>query len=180
MPANAPPIRPDLVARIQALGEQIRAHRLGQGVSAAATAEAAGLSRVTLHRIERGEPSVTLGDYVSVMDALGMPIGWAQAEAAVPARPVAPLRGPRRPMAAPAPTLPAPGAPPPGCVRVADYPQLAQLAWHLPGSAELTPAEALSLYERNWRHVDAARLSDAERQLVDRLVQQVGQGLLLV
>jgi len=30
-------------------------------VSATVAAEAAGMSRVTLHRIEKGEPSVTMG-----------------------------------------------------------------------------------------------------------------------
>jgi transcriptional regulator with XRE-family HTH domain len=32
-------------------------------VSATTAAEAAGMSRMTLHRIERGEPSVTMGAY---------------------------------------------------------------------------------------------------------------------
>jgi hypothetical protein len=39
---------------------------------ATAAAEAAGMSRVTLHRIERGEPSVTPGAYLSAIDAVGL------------------------------------------------------------------------------------------------------------
>lgn len=34
------------------------------------SAEAAGISRVTLHRIEKGTPSVTVGALMNVLDAL--------------------------------------------------------------------------------------------------------------
>jgi len=40
--------------------------------------------------------------------------------------------------------------------------------------------EALALYEANWRFVDPARLSKEERALIDRLVTNVGRGVLLV
>ena len=61
MPAK-PPKAPTVAAeKLALLGQQIRAHRKSLRVSATATAEAAGMSRVTLHRIERGEPSVTMG-----------------------------------------------------------------------------------------------------------------------
>ncbi|MFG6415730.1 helix-turn-helix domain-containing protein [Roseateles sp. DC23W] len=49
------------------LGARIRAQRQRQRVSATHAAEAAGLSRVTLHRIERGEPSVTMGNGVVLL-----------------------------------------------------------------------------------------------------------------
>lgn len=41
-------------------------------VTAIACAEAAGMSRVTLHRIEKGNPSVTIGAYINVATALGL------------------------------------------------------------------------------------------------------------
>ena len=47
----------------------------------------------------------------------------------------------------------------PAVVRLGDYPALKQLAWQLPGVAELTPAQALDLYERNWRHLDRGNLT---------------------
>ena len=72
MPAKAPPVGEVLAARLKVLGERIRAHREQQKVSATTAAEAAGMSRVTLHRIERGEPSVTLGAYLSAIDAVGL------------------------------------------------------------------------------------------------------------
>ena len=58
-----------LIAQLQALGEQIRGQRTALRLSATVTAEAAGVSRVTLHRIEKGEPSVALGAWGSVMAA---------------------------------------------------------------------------------------------------------------
>ena len=73
------------------------------------------------------------------------------------------------------------GKPPyPARIRLADYPQLKRLAWQLHGVATLTPEDALGLYERNWRQVDTAALDDAERALVNALVQHVGGGRLLV
>ena len=58
----------------------------------------------------------------------------------------------------------------PQCVvGLADYPQLEQLAWQVHGTDELTPAEALSIYRRNWRHVDANALEPRERDLIDAL-----------
>ena len=72
MPAKAPAVGDILAARLVALGKRIRAHRKLHKVSAVSAAEAAGMSRVTLHRIERGEPSVTMGAYMSATAALGL------------------------------------------------------------------------------------------------------------
>ena len=62
-------------------------------------------------------------------------------------------------------------------VRIADYPQLRDIAWNC--HDELIPAcEAFALYERNWRYVDAARLDDRERALIERLKAEFGAGIL--
>ncbi|MBX3620004.1 MAG: helix-turn-helix domain-containing protein [Rhizobacter sp.] len=161
MPATAPLLQHAASARLGQLGADIRTYRKGLRVSAQAAAEAAGMSRVTWHRIERGEPSVTMGAYLNALEALGLalqvappgnqPADTATAAAVVPER-----------------------------IALADYPQLQRLAWHAPGLTELTPVEALSLYERNWRHLDAQQLDAKERQLLDALVQQQGGGHLLV
>jgi transcriptional regulator with XRE-family HTH domain len=69
-------VLPDPATKLlKALGEQIRTRRKSLRISATAAAEAAGLSRVTLHRIEKGEPAVTMGAYLHVMGALGMELG---------------------------------------------------------------------------------------------------------
>lgn len=152
MPAPPLAISTATATRLGALGQQIRTRRKALGLSATVAAEAAGLSRVTLHRIEKGAPAVTMAAYLNVMGALGLEVSVA-----VPAD-----------QAAIAPSIdhldwiPA-------RVRLSDYPQLKQLAWQVHGVDELTPAEALSIYERNWRHIDAAKLQPHEQQLVDAL-----------
>jgi transcriptional regulator with XRE-family HTH domain len=141
---------------LQTLGERIRAHRKQLRLSAIATAEAAGLSRVTLHRIEKGEPTVAIGAYLAVLDALGLRLDVVDPQAR-PAEPALPER-----------------------IALDAYPQLRRLAWQTHAATELTPAEALNLYERHWRHLDPAALSPAERALVQQLVWTVGGGRLLV
>ena len=72
MPAKSRLTTDASAAQLQALGAQIRSQRKALRLSATVTAEAAGVSRVTLHRIEKGEPSVTIGAWCSAMAALGM------------------------------------------------------------------------------------------------------------
>ena len=160
MPAVAPTPGEIVVAALVALGEQLRAERKRLGVSATTAAEAAGMSRVTLHRIERGEPSVTMGAYANAAAALGLALGVASPPSAVPGRDK-PAGVPQR-------------------IRLADYPQLKRLAWQHQGATEVTPAEALNLYERNWRHIEQDALAPNERALVHSLVASLGGSHLLV
>ena len=152
MPAPSLAISTATATRLGMLGEQIRARRKTLGLSATVTAEAAGLSRVTLHRIEKGGPAVTMAAYLNVMVALGLDFNLS-----LPAD-----------QAAVAPAVDHTGWLP-ARVRLSDYPQLKQLAWQVHGVDELTPTEALSIYERNWRHIDVAALQPHEQQLVDAL-----------
>jgi transcriptional regulator with XRE-family HTH domain len=156
MPAKAPPVPPAVVTQLETLGRRIRAQREQQKVTATDAAEAAGMSRVTLHRVEQGEPSVTMGAYLSAMAAVGLSLQVREPDAAFATT-----------------TLPA-------VVRLGDYPALQQLAWQLPGVTELSPAQALDLYERNWRHLDRDGLSPHERRLIQALVDELGGGRLLV
>lgn len=61
-------------------------------------------------------------------------------------------------------------------VRLADYPQLKLLAWNRCDDV-IEGDEALALYERNWRYVDRAQLTEKEQQLIDQLVIQYGNGV---
>jgi transcriptional regulator with XRE-family HTH domain len=160
MPAAAPTAGDIVIAALAALGEQLRAERKRLGVSATTAAEAAGMSRVTLHRIERGEPSVTMGAYANAAAALGLALGVAGPPPAVPGRDQQ--------------------ASVPQRIRLADYPQLEQLAWQYQGATKVTPAEALNLYERNWRHIEQGALAPNERALIQNLVARLGGSRLLV
>lgn len=152
MPAK-PPITTGIAAdQLIALGQQIRAHRKALRISATTLAEAAGMSRVTLHRIEKGEPAVTMGAYANAMAALGLNFGLV-----VPASEAGLSQQAGREGWIPA------------RVRLADYPQLKQLAWQVQGADTLSPLEAWDIYERNWRHVDEQALSVDEQQLIDGL-----------
>lgn len=160
MAATAPTAPEQCTAQLQALGAQIRARRKALRLSATVTAEAAGLSRVTLHRIEKGEPSVTMGGWCNALAALGMGL---QAHTGAQAQPAA---APDR-----AGWIPA-------RVPLADYPQLRALAWQVHGTDTLTPAEALGIYERNARHLDLQAMSADEQALLAalRLALSPGEG----
>jgi DNA-binding XRE family transcriptional regulator len=70
MPAPSPYTSPEQQADLERLGARLRERRKALGVTVVACAEAAGVSRVTLHRVEAGNPSVTIGAYVNVAAAL--------------------------------------------------------------------------------------------------------------
>jgi hypothetical protein len=53
-------------------------------------------------------------------------------------------------------------------VRLADYPQLRDLAWNRI-DAFIAAKEAFQLYERNWRLLDAEALDERERALIEHL-----------
>lgn len=152
MPAKTPHVSPEVETRAQKIGSQIRLRRKALGVNATAVAESAGMSRVTLYRIEHGEPSVTFGAYLAVLDVLNM---------AVAVGPV--LENAHNP-------------PPqseegwlPVSIPLVDYPQLKRLAWQISDVEILSPREALDIYERNWRHLNVAELDERERRLIDAL-----------
>lgn len=152
MPAKSPANPSAVAEQLAALGARIRAQRKALRVSATALAEASGMSRVSVHRIEQGEPSVTMGAYLNVLAALGMTF-LATVVGDGPSENTADDK---------AGWLPA-------RIRLAGYPALKQLAWQVQGSDELTPREALGIYERNWRHLDEAALLPRERNLIDAL-----------
>ncbi|MFV0493468.1 helix-turn-helix domain-containing protein [Mycobacterium sp.] len=159
MPARSPDTSEWTTGALTNIGDELRRRRKELGISAVTTAEAAGMSRVTLHRIESGSPSVTIGAYMNAAAALGLGLALTMPR---------PRRGQSR------------GDASENNVRVGDYPQLQAIAWQLGAATELPGADALRMYERNWRHVDREAMSDAERALVERLADRYGAGVLLV
>jgi transcriptional regulator with XRE-family HTH domain len=160
MPARPNNITPATVDKLAALGQQIRAYRKALSISATTLAEAAGMSRITLHRIEAGEPAVTMGAYFNAMTALGIHFGIVPIELPEAAEPV---RDDDRHGWIPA------------RIKLADYPQLKQLAWQVHGTDELTPREALGIYQRNWRHLDESLLTQREKELIEALNVGLGE-----
>lgn len=156
MPAAAPPVTPIDRQRLAELGARIRRARKNQRVSAVAAAQAAGISRMTLHRIERGEPTVALSAWLAAATALGLAFEL-HGERVANGKPNLPRR-----------------------IRLRDFPQLKKLAWQLHGVTDVSPREALDLYERNWRHVDRVSLNEREAALIEDLAREFGGGRLLV
>ena len=141
---------------LQALGQHLRARRKDLHLNATVTAEAAGISRVTLYRIEKGEPSVTMGAWCNAMAALGLVPALADPASEAGIAPPQGAQGERSGWI-------------PARIALRDYPQLKALAWQVHGTDTLTPAEALDIYERNARHLDVSTMADNERALLHAL-----------
>jgi transcriptional regulator with XRE-family HTH domain len=156
MPAAAPYTPENVAAELAMLGETIRRQRKVLGVAAQTVAQAAGISRVTLHRIEKGEPAVTIGAYLNAAAAVGLHFYASRSNAQIDA-----LQHDTIPVE----------------IDLAAYPQLAKLAWQIRSDGRLRPLEAWGIYERNWRHIDQAALTDQERRLIAALERAVGDKL---
>lgn len=156
MAATTPATSDAVAHQAQELGERIRSRRKALGVTMVAAAEAAGMSRVTWHRIEKGNPSVTMGAWLAAASALALNMAVHE-------------RGHRQraPLGDPG-WIPA-------RIRLSDYPQLKQLAWQLDEATMLSPQEAFSLYERNWRHLDQEALQAHEQALIAALQLAFGE-----
>ena len=55
---------------LKTMGEQIKLARLRRCLSSDLTAERAGISRASLWKVEKGDPSVAMGIYAAVLHAL--------------------------------------------------------------------------------------------------------------
>lgn len=64
------PLLPPTEELLKRFGERLRLARLRRRLQAKQVAERAGMTEVTLRRVERGMPGVTLGAYVAVMQTL--------------------------------------------------------------------------------------------------------------
>ena len=62
--------------QLRKLGSDLRKARLRRGLKMILVAERAGMSRETLAKIQRGNPSVSMGNYASVVFALGLGTKW--------------------------------------------------------------------------------------------------------
>ena len=63
-------ILPGTAEILNRMGDQIRLARLRRNLSAELVAERADISRATLWKVEKGDPSVAIGIYAAVLHAL--------------------------------------------------------------------------------------------------------------
>lgn len=66
------PQTPKLTSLLTGLGENIRLARLRRHLTTTMLAERAGMTRMTLRAIEKGESTVSLGAYANVLFSLGL------------------------------------------------------------------------------------------------------------
>jgi transcriptional regulator with XRE-family HTH domain len=161
MPAKAPSINKKQEKDLRHLGQQLRDRRKELGVNATTAAEAAGTSRVTLYRIECGEPSVAMGAYLSVIQALGFSLLITNPQKNQIPKEQSEKKLPKK-------------------IRIGDYKQLKKIAWQIKDTQELSPQEAIDIYERNWRHIDIKTMDAPEKKLLKMLLAAVGRERLLV
>lgn len=74
MKAKPPRLFPTLERRLSTLGERLRLARMRRKFSAETVAKRAGVSRMTLYRIESGDQAVALGSYARVLAVLQLDI----------------------------------------------------------------------------------------------------------
>src|SRR5690625_519400 len=146
-----------------ALGVALRERRKALGVSMIAAAEAAQISRVTWHRLEKGEPGVAWGNMLAAAAALDLGVALlpvASGKGDVEPQEVAPSLENWLPLS----------------IALDEFPGLARLAWSVrAGRDAFTPREAWQLYERNGRHLRDEDVSPHERDLIGALEATFGE-----
>lgn len=130
---------------LSSLGAGLRSARKSLGLTMQEVAEASGISRVTLHKVEKGDPSVSAGALASVALALGVPI-----------------------------SLEVHSAPDLDNIVVGNYRGLSSLTWQLDSGTSLSGYEAWSIYSKNWRHLDLSLIDTKEGGLIQELSKRFG------
>ena len=62
-------------------------------------------------------------------------------------------------------------------IHLSDCSQRRKFAWQVIDVDTLSPAEALDIYERNWRHLDESVLVDEGRKLINGLKMVLNSGV---
>src|SRR4051812_47496264 len=63
---------PQASRQMEALGDRLRHARLRRNLTGVLFAERMGVSRDTLHRLEKGDPGISLGTYLRALRVLGL------------------------------------------------------------------------------------------------------------
>ena len=174
MPSKAPAIPQIAHGPLTDIAAGIREQRRSLGISVVVAAYAAGMSRLTWHRIEKAEPSVTMGAYLGALNVIGLDIALQPTCARnghklVNAPIKASINAPMPPLSVGAVARAQGGFKAPQAIPIRNYPQLRQIAWHIQDDFELTQAEARNLYERNSRYLDLDQMPAHEAELFTAL-----------
>ena len=70
MPSKKQPIFPSEKKMLADFGERLKLARLRRNISAETLAERSSISRMTLHRAEKGSSTVSMGTYLRILAAL--------------------------------------------------------------------------------------------------------------
>ena len=70
MPSKKQPIFPSERKMLADFGERLKLARLRRKIPAETLAERSSISRMTLHRAEKGSPAVSMGTYLRILAAL--------------------------------------------------------------------------------------------------------------
>jgi transcriptional regulator with XRE-family HTH domain len=133
---------------LASLGQRILLQRKKLKVAAESVALAAAISRITLHRIEKGEPGVSMGAYISVIIVLGLNLSIQE---------VAPKLNDADEEKNPCE------------IAIKDYPQLKLISWQLKDDAVLNALEAKNMYERNQKYILFNEMTEHEKKLIKQL-----------
>jgi transcriptional regulator with XRE-family HTH domain len=133
---------------LASLGQRILLQRKKLKVAAESVALAAAISRITLHRIEKGEPGVSMGAYMSVVIALGLRLSIKEVN-------------PRPDDIEEEKNISA--------IPIKDYPQLKLISWQLKDDAVLNALEAKNMYERNQKYILFNEMTAHEKKLIKQL-----------
>lgn len=136
-------------------GQRILLQRKFLKVAAESVALAAGISRVTLHRIEKGDPGVSIGAYVSTLQALGM-------QMTISSRLDTDNKSQQLDLSK---------------IAIDEYPELKKISWQLKDGVTLTAVEAKNMYERNEKYISFDTLCEQEKKLIEQLGIQFKKGL---
>ena len=72
MPSKSTRLFPIERRKLSAFGERLRLARLRRKITAMSAAARVGVSRATIHRMESGDPNVTIGNYFRLLGILSL------------------------------------------------------------------------------------------------------------
>jgi transcriptional regulator with XRE-family HTH domain len=158
---DKPSAVPPLEDQAKQLGAALRARRKQLAINMTAASEAAHVSRVTWHRLEKGQPSVAWGALLAAASALGLRLTLTSGSDSDGMQITQPVQLDKMlPLQIP----------------LKEFPGLRKLAWQVGESIEtLTPREAFGLYTRNARHLNRIELSQRESSLIKALHSVYGE-----